>query len=151
MTAAVSPDMSAIRIGALELGPDGIAEMAGGRRVAFLPRADVRSVAVGHGFTAERPVAALIAGAALAGIGAHISRHELQSGSTALVVTPLVLVFVGGWLLWTVFRRGTYLQIATGAAERKLVVGRRVGPGALRDALRDAERRFGYAVDWSRC
>jgi hypothetical protein len=148
--------MTAIRMGAIELGPDGIAELASERRVVFVPRASVRGVAVEHGFTAERPVPTLLAAAACLALGGYLAFVDVAGlvarglhrwSQARLLVAAALLLSMGILLARTLVRRATYLRVATERGDRKLIVH-----GAVdRDALLDAERRFGYALDWSRC
>jgi hypothetical protein len=143
-------------MGAIELGPDGIAELAHGQRIVFVRRADVRHVAVEHGFTAERPAATLLVAVAFLSLGGYLA-HVVLTGSVvnglharfqlyALLGAGLFLL-LGALMTRTLVRRGAFLRVATAHGHRKLIVH-----GAVdRDALLDAERRFGYAVDWSGC
>jgi hypothetical protein len=151
-----------VRFGAIEISADGVAEMGGGRRVVFVPRTSVRAIAVGRGFTVERPIPTFLAGAATLVAGTYLVLQvagPLVRGGTAnltyfedrlaFVIGGVLLAVIGVRLAWILLRRSTYLRVATETEQRKLIVHAAIDPAGLRESLRQAEARFGYAVDWS--
>jgi hypothetical protein len=146
-------DHEPIRHVSLELAQDGVAELAHGRRAAFVARGAVRGLAVRHGFTAERPLATGI-GAALALAAGGAVMWPALVGSVVMekryaITGGGLLLCIGVMFLWTLLHRSTYLEVTTERERRKLRLRGRFDAAELRGALGEAARRFGYDVDWS--
>jgi hypothetical protein len=145
----------ALRLGSIEIAEDGIAECTPeGHRLVFVPRSGIVRVTVVHGFTGERPIAALLGamlclGGTTAIIWAMIASFD-HGHVRFVTVTPVVLLgVIGTMLLWSLVRRGRYLRVETARSMRKLLLHDVRDRDALRELLHVAKSRWGYAVELS--
>lgn len=144
-----------MRLGSIELAENGIAEWTrDGHRAVFIPRARIGRVSVAHGFTCERPIAALLGAAVclgLAAIGLWFMIASFLVGRTRVITIAAVLApaVIGGMCLWTLVRRGRYLRVETGREARKLVLQGAEDRDALREFANVGRSRFGYDIDLS--
>lgn len=143
----------ALRLGSIEISEEGIAECTReGSRLVFVPRAGIEQVTVVHGFTSERPIAALLGatlclGGATALVWAMIASFDHGSVRFVTVTPVLLLGVIGAMLLWTLVRRGRYLHVETARGLRKLLLHGVRDRDALRELLHVARSRWGYAVE----
>lgn len=144
-----------MRLGSIELAENGITEWTrDGHRAVFIPRAGIGRVTVAHGFTCERPVAALLGAVVCLGLAAIGLRFMIASflvGQTRVITIAAVLApaVIGALCLWTLVRRGRYLRIETGRESRKLVLQGADDRDALREFMNLGRSRFGYDIDLS--
>jgi hypothetical protein len=145
-----------VRFLGVELGPDGASEWVDRRRVVHVPRQGILGVELRRGIAGERPLLQLLVGGAVTVLGlvilgslvgvagaGHVARMGIR-----LMTGGLLMSLLGGYVLWTGLRPAYYLRVRTADDARKLVLARKVDLAQLSAALRAAEERFGYAVQW---
>jgi hypothetical protein len=135
----------------IELSDEGVAEMDGARRAVFLPRAEVRSIALRHGFTAERQLPMLLLAAALVAVAAYACLFSLAligggSGATSMMAVPVLLVPIAAYVAFLALRRGYFLEVHTTRERRKLAVGVGAARVELEGFLAQAKERMGWEV-----
>jgi hypothetical protein len=151
-TAAPKP----VRFLGVELGPDGASEWVDRRRVVHVPRQGILALELRRGIAGERPLLQLLVGGALSLLGLLIvaslvgvagSGHVARMG-IRLMTGGVLMSGLGGYVLWTGLRPAYYLRVRLADDARKLVLARKVDLAQLSGALRTAEERFGYLVEW---
>jgi hypothetical protein len=142
-----------LRIGAIEIGDDGVSELTReGHRVVFVDRRSVERITVAHGFTGERPIAALLGTllffscVPIALVLAMTALQRPQIGSYRLIVAVVFPTAMGVLCLRALIHRGWYLRVDTARDSRKLPLRGTTDQLVLREILRVAGARFGYAV-----
>jgi hypothetical protein len=103
----------------------GLSELDDGHTTVQIERSAIRGVTVCHGVSAERPLAALLFGAACVALGAVFARHLIAwalFGGTAYGQEAFAvgLLPIGGWLIHVALRRRYFLKVDLGSGYRKL-------------------------------
>jgi hypothetical protein len=153
-------DAKGVRCMGVELGADGVAEWQDRQRVVFVPREGIQCVELRRGIAGERPLLQVVfgGGACLVGVVLLSSLVGLIGGTGTGGVTGLgarfaaggvLVLLLGGWVLWTGLRPAYYLRVSTATDTRKLLLVGKVDLAQLSGALRAAEERFGYPVKWN--
>ena len=111
----------------VEVGPTGLVERDGRQRIAFVPRAEIESVALAHGFVAERQLAQLAMAVVLATIGGWLQLPmwlELfvagRYGGSRLTWVGLFMATFAVAIVVGALKRGPYLRVTTRTGVRKL-------------------------------
>lgn len=144
-----------MRLGSIELAENGVAEWTrDGHRAVFIPRARIGRVTVVHGFTCERPIAALLGAVVclgIAAIGLWFMIASFLVGQTRHITIVAVVApgMIGAMCVWTLVRRGRYLRVETGRESRKLVLQGAEDRDALHEFMNLGRSRFGYDIDLS--
>jgi hypothetical protein len=141
-----------IRYLTIEVGARGIAELQDRGRPVFVPRQEIRRIALERGIPAERPIAQILVGVAclLAGavcfffllgwilMGGVTSRYLPAGGGVALVF--------GFWVIWTAIRPAYFLRVEAKGDVRKLVFHGTVEHREIERLLRRANRTWDYGI-----
>jgi hypothetical protein len=151
---SISATEAPVRVLSVELSADGIAEWGDRRHVVFVPRDAIVGVELRRGIGGERPIVqvlfavALIAGG-LVLTGALSVAGQMPRGAGRLAAGGVLLLVLGGYVLWTAVRPKLFLLVRTRNDQRKLLFHGRVDLASLRAALDEAKLRFGYDVTWA--
>jgi hypothetical protein len=109
----------------LAVTPTGLSELDDGQPAVQIERSMIRDVALCYGVSAERPLAALLLGAACLALGGAFARHLIawfRFGGTAYDVEALGLglIPIGAWLIHVAIRRRYFLRVDLSSDRRKL-------------------------------
>lgn len=130
---------------------EGVAEFEGSQRTVFIPADKIQRLELVHGSPAERPVIQTVSGVVLFLIGClsfQVIASWFREGGTIseLHAALAVFLFIGGWMLWGVIRKRTYLLVSAGTDTRKLVFQGKVQAAELEKFGREASTEFGYTI-----
>ena len=109
----------------LAVTPTRLAELDDGHTAVQIERSVITGVALSYGMSAERPLAALLFGAAWITLGAAFGRHlvswALFGGKAyAQEAFAIGLVPIGAWLIHVAVRRRYFLRVELRSGYRKL-------------------------------
>lgn len=109
----------------LAVTPTGLAELDEGHTAVQIERSAITGVALRYGMSAERPLAALLFGAACITLGAAFGRHlvlwALFGGKAfAQEAYAVALIPIGAWLIHVAIRRRYFLRVDLRSGYRKL-------------------------------
>ena len=125
---------------------------SGGSTIAMVPRQSVRRVSMAYGYTSERPLVQGILGGLLLAASldplALIASRLLAGGKLYVetIMIALILIAVGGWLLFNTLRKGPYFRVELEHGQRKFPLAKNVDATTLR-TLASAAAAMGYVVD----
>lgn len=147
-------EMESIRLLGVEFSRKGIASVYGARTDLFIAHDDIREIKLRYGQAGERrwlqiPLAVVILGAAVLQIVDLLrwlffggTRYDFQ------ILVLVVLIGVGGWLLWDAVRKQWYMEVQTLHKTRKLAFHEKVSEPMLQLFVQYAQQ-FGYSIDAS--
>lgn len=145
---------STLRYLTVQFSQEGVAEMNGAKRALFIPQQDIRRIELQSGSGAERPVLQTVVGLIMAGLGvvglkALWNWFQGSGVLTEIQIGIAFFLFPGSWLLWSVFRRRTFLWVTTATGTRKILFRGKIDAADLQEFLESAGREFGYAIHFA--
>jgi hypothetical protein len=150
MTDAAGPP--ALICGGVCIAADGVAEGTPTRRKNLVGREAIRGLRAVRGFLAPRPLLLALFGVALLAVGlSPVPRllGWLTSGGTTTDVELLLLILIplGGWVVYQAAQRGYLLEVDTAAGRRRFEFDATVDAASLEAFLREAEQALGFMVE----
>lgn len=120
-------------------------------RLLSVPKKDIRHITLKHGFQSERPIAQVLFGIAVIGLGIYFAVDFLLVALVERVVydigclSPLLLP-VGIWFIVDGFRKRLYFEVALDNDKRKFPLGKNPDKGELQKFIKIASQ-MGYSID----
>jgi hypothetical protein len=136
----------------IEISENGLSEFSGNRRIIFIPKAEIQSVKVRFGSSAERPVVQVIAGLLLLGLGIAGAAMVMASGMRGVLrglrwgLGFMVFGAFGVWFLHETFKKTHYLHVTSHKDSRKLVFRGEFKDAELNQFLLDGAK-LGYVFE----
>jgi hypothetical protein len=156
----MEPGTDAVRYLSVRFDGDGVSEWQDGRQVVVVPRAEIVEIELRRGPAGERPVVQLVLGAASVLLGAVclVSLFEriglvwsgrIAHGGIRLLAASALFLILGAYVVISALRPAYLLRVATQRGARKLVFTGKADLASIAAALRQADERFGYTVQWA--
>jgi hypothetical protein len=120
-------------------------------RLLSVPKKDIRHITLKHGFQSERPIAQVLFGVAVMGLGIYFVIDFLLIALVEGVVydvgclSPLLLP-VGIWFTVDGLRKRLYFEVALDNDKRKFPLGKTPDKGELQMFIKIASQ-MGYSID----
>jgi hypothetical protein len=148
LTSSMTEGNASIAYLTVKISPEGISEVHKGRVAVFLPRSEIRHIALTSGSGAENPTGQIILSVVLLIIGGFGFVPMLAGNFTMLRFKFGFSLFglMGAWFVWEVIRKRTYLLVQTRSIKRKVFFKGTIQPESMEKFLRAAETDFGYTV-----
>ncbi len=149
-TEKVNPNILECR--GIRMTPEGIGVIESGRVVLTLLKSDVQRIILRRGMQAQHPVIQLIFGIVLLVTGLiplpfMVFFPDVGVIAMKLGVGALVLVILGGWLLFESLRRGYFLDVETKSGWKKLPLSKGHDIVEFESFLRAAKDTLGYPIE----
>ena len=120
-------------------------------KLLSVEKRNIRSITLRYGFQSERPIAQVIFGILVIGLGVyyfiHLILHVLVNrimyvdGLTSILLLPL-----GGWFIVDGLRKRLYFDVALEKDRRKFPLGKNPDKGELQKFIKIATQ-LGYSID----
>jgi hypothetical protein len=135
----------------LSVTGDALCELDDGRPSVRLERSSIRGLALCHGVSAERPLAALLLGGACIAVSAVFVQHLIawvRFGGTAydFEAFALGLIPLGLWLIHVALRRRYFVRVDLDRGYRKLAFTSAATREEVLAFVQAAERSIGLPI-----
>jgi hypothetical protein len=146
-----SAQTNAIRFHDVEFSSQGITLLSHQSKLLFLAKPDVRKITLKYGFQSERPIAEILFGILVIGLGFYFFVNfilvTLVHGTMYLDdLLSLFLLPIGGWFIFDGFRKRLYFEVILENDKRKFPLGKNPDKSELKKFIRAASL-FGYVID----
>ena len=143
----------AVRYQSVECSDRGMTLFDGQSKLLFVDKKDIHKITLKYGFHSERPLAEIIFGVAVIGVGIYFFiKFILEILINRIVyvddILSLLLLPVGGWFIVDGFRKRLYFEVTLNNDKRKFPLGKKPDLKELRKFIR-AAIQLGYFIDTS--
>jgi hypothetical protein len=120
-------------------------------KLLSVEKKNIRGITLKHGFQSERPIAQIIFGIVVLGLGvyffAHLILHTLVYSVMFIDDWLSILLFpLGGWFIVDGFRKRLYFEVVLDNDKRKFPLGKNPNRGELKKFIKLASQ-LGYSID----
>lgn len=120
-------------------------------KLLSVPKKDIRRITLRYGFQSERPMAQVLFGIAVVGLGIFFVTNFLLVARIERIIydvgclSPLLLP-VGGWFIVDGLRKRLYFEVVLDNDKRKFPLGKNPDKSELQKFIRIASQ-LGYPID----
>jgi hypothetical protein len=120
-------------------------------KLLSVEKKNIRSITLKHGFQSERPIAQIIFGIIVLGLGVYFLAHLILHTLVYRIIygddlLSILLFPLGGWFIVDGFRKRLYFDVALVNDRRKFPLGKNPDKGELQKFIKIASQ-FGYSID----
>ena len=148
-----STEAMAVRFHDVEFSPQGITLLSQQSKLLYLAKQDIRKITLKKGFQSERPIAEILFGIFVIGLGLYFFANfvlvALVHGKIYLDdLLSLFLLPIGGWFIVDGLRKRLYFEVVLDRDKRKFPLGKNPDKGELGKFIKSATQ-LGYVIDAS--
>lgn len=143
--------VNGVRFHDIVFDPQGITLLSQQSKLLFVAKKDIQRITLRHGFQAERPIAEIVFGIFVIGLGLYfflnfileilVHRFTYLDDLLSLFLLP-----IGAWFIFDGFRKRLYFEVALGNDKRKFPLGKSPDKGELQKFIKIASQ-LGYSID----
>jgi len=147
-----NPDqVNGIRFHDVVFDADGMKLYSRQSKLLSVEKKNIRSITLKHGFQSERPIAQIIFGIVIIGLGVYFFAHLILHTLVYRIMyvddwLSLILFPLGCWFIVDGFRKRFYFEVALDNDKRKFPLGKKPDKGELQKFIKSASQ-IGYSVD----
>jgi hypothetical protein len=140
-----------IRFHDVIIDTQGITLLSGQSKLLFVAKTDIQKITLKHGFQSERPIAQIIFGILIIGLGVYFFAHLILHTLVNRVMyvddwLSILLLPLGGWFIVDGFRKRLYFDVALDHDRRKFPLGKNPDKGELQKFIKLASQ-LGYSIE----
>jgi hypothetical protein len=142
-----------LELGDVRFSEERVEALDRGHPVLRIARKEIDHLALRWGLQAARPLVQAAIGVVFLSVGGWVvvnlvGKFLFYGGWVAPKLEGLLatLIPIGGWLLWTSFRRGYYLEVRSRRGRDKIPFARDVSRAEIEALLGQAQQAFSYVV-----
>lgn len=147
-----NPDqVNGIRFHDIVFDPQGMTLLSQQSKLLFVDKNDIQKITLEHGFQSERPVAEIVFGIFVIGLGLYFFANFILEILVHRIfyiddLLSLLLLPIGGWFIIDGFRKRLYFEITLDNDKRKFPLGKNPDKGELQKFIKMASQ-LGYIID----
>ncbi|HET9905552.1 MAG TPA: hypothetical protein VFQ23_02890 [Anaerolineales bacterium] len=146
-----SAEAMAVRFHDVEFSPQGITLLSQQSKLLYLAKQDIRKITLKKGFQAERPIAEILFGIFVIGLGLYFFANFVLEALIHRTIylddlLSLFLLPIGGWFIVDGLRKRLYFEVVLDRDTRKFPLGKNPDKGELGKFIRIATQ-LGYVID----
>ncbi len=130
---------------------EGINLLSGQSKILFIAKRDIQKITLKHGFQSERPIAEIVFGIFVVGLGLYFFLNFLLEIVVHRLIyledlLSLFLLPIGAWFVIDGFRKRFYFEVVLNNDRRKFPLRKSTDTGELQKFIKTASL-LGYPVD----
>ena len=147
-----NPDqVNGIRFHDIVFDPQGMTLLSQQSKLLFVDKNDIQKITLEHGFQSERPIAEVVFGIFVIGLGLYFFANFILEILVHRIfyiddLLSLLLLPIGGWFIIDGFRKRLYFEITLDNDKRKFPLGKNPDKGELQKFIKMASQ-LGYIID----
>jgi hypothetical protein len=146
-------EANAVRFHDVAFSPQGITLLSQQSKLLHLAKQDLRKITSKKGFQSERPMAEILFGIFVIGLGLHFFANFVLEAFVDRVIylddlLSLALLPIGGWFIVDGLRKRLYFEVVLDHDKRKFPLGKSPDKGELEKFIKIATQ-LGYVIDAS--
>ena len=140
-----------VRFQGVEFNAQGMTLLSSQSKLLSVSKKDIRKITLKYGFQSERPIAEIVFGIAVMGLGIYFFANFILQILIYRIIyleelASLLLLPVGGWFMVDGFRKRLYFEVAMDNDKRKFPLGKNPDRGELQKFIKIASQ-LGYVID----
>lgn len=143
--------VNGVRLHDIVFDPQGMTLFSQQSKLLFVAKNDIQKITLKHGFQSERPIAEIVFGIFVIGLGFYFFVNFILEILVHRIIyleelLSLFLLPIGIWFIVDGFRKRLYFEVALENDHRKFPLGKTPDKGELQKFIKIASE-LGYSID----